>query len=197
MTALTRAEAEAEFATAIAQHDLDRAMAVAAVIDKMPAPRPPSIIGAALWYAEHGLPVFPLMPGSKVPYPRTRGVKDATTDPEAVRAALADKPAANLGLATGHRVDVIDFDGPEAHGAWSAEFGADWANADVTVLATVSTPRAGGLHVYVPATGAGNKAGFLPHVDYRGLGGYVVAPPSITPNGTYRFLRPLDPETLP
>lgn len=37
----------------------------------------------------------------------------------------------------------------------------------------------GGLHLYVePKPGRGNKAKLCPGIDYRGLGGYVVAPPS-------------------
>jgi hypothetical protein len=48
------------------------------------------------------------------------------------------------------------------------------------------------MHLYVPANPAvGNGAGLLPNVDYRGAGGYVVAPPSRTDVGSYRWLRPL------
>jgi energy-coupling factor transporter ATP-binding protein EcfA2 len=61
------------------------------------------------------------------------------------------------------------------------------------------TPRAStgkGLHIYfrAPARRVGNRAGFDPTVegfDFRGEGGYVVAPPSIHPNGSvYTWLQP-------
>ena len=176
--------------------NIDGILTAAAELDRIPQPaRRASVLGAALWYAEHGLPVFPLTPGSKVPYPRSHGLGDATTVEARVRAMFADRPTANLAIATGVLVDVIDFDGPEAHAAWGLRW-PTWDDAGITPLATVSTPRPGGLHVYVAATGGGNRAGMVPGVDYRGLGGYVVVPPSVTPAGTYDFLQPL-PEVLP
>jgi Bifunctional DNA primase/polymerase, N-terminal len=49
-----------------------------------------------------------------------------------------------------------------------------------------------GWHLYLASTGAGNRAGLLDHVGWRGRGGYVVAPPSRHANGTrYWWLRPL------
>jgi hypothetical protein len=49
--------------------------------------------------------------------------------------------------------------------------------------------------IYLAPTGTGNRAGLLAHVDWRGRGGYVVAPPSRHANGRrYRWLRPLTAE---
>jgi hypothetical protein len=206
------ADAETDLADAMASGDLDEARRAAAWLDQMGPPPRATVLGAALWYAERGLPVFPLQPGLKVPMPGSRGVSDASTDPDLIRSWF--QLPANLGLATGHRVDVIDFDGFNAHASWetkmrelrqmpqlepSREPGEldrqpelTWELCGVQVLGTVSTPRPGGLHVYVAATGAGNSAGLVPGVDYRGLGGYVVVPPSSTPVGHYRWLRRLD-----
>jgi hypothetical protein len=71
------------------------------------------------------------------------------------------------------------------------------------VVAVVTTPRPGGIHLWVPtAAGKGNKQGVRPGIDYRGLGGYVLVPPSLLDHrpdqhpGTYRFLRPPDPARL-
>jgi Bifunctional DNA primase/polymerase, N-terminal len=47
--------------------------------------------------------------GSLVPH----GVKDATTNRARVLAWWTRYPQANVGLATGHRFDVLDVDGPE------------------------------------------------------------------------------------
>src|SRR5690606_8197139 len=56
---------------------------------------------AALAYARQGWAVFPLKPGQKKPPLTTHGYKDATTDPEAIRAWWGKWPAANIGLACG------------------------------------------------------------------------------------------------
>lgn len=158
-----------------------------ALLDSLDPPRStPDLLASALWYASVGLHVFPLQPRSKQPYPKTHGLKDATTEAEQVRQWWADRPDSNVGIATGHIVDVVDIDGPAGV--------ASWARTDFPhILGKVSTPRAGGNHLYVAATsGRGNKAGILPGVDYRGLGGYVVAPPSVNADGVaYAWYTPL------
>jgi hypothetical protein len=180
---------------AMLRNDISEAIRLAYQLDRMEPPRF-SLFLAALWYAGQGLHVFPLAPHSKKPWPRSRGLHDATTDHAQIEEWWRRYPESNVGIATGHVVDVIDFDGPDAHAAWGRRF-PTWNDADVHVLGTVSTPRSGGLHVYVPATGAGNSAGLVRGVDYRGLGGYVVAPPSVLDEqsdqvaGTYKWLRPL------
>jgi len=54
--------------------------------------------------------------GSLVPH----GVKDATTNRARVVAWWTRHPQANLGLATGHRFDVLDVDGPAGEAATRA-----------------------------------------------------------------------------
>jgi Bifunctional DNA primase/polymerase, N-terminal len=51
--------------------------------------------------------------GSLVPH----GVTDATCNRARVLAWWTRHPQANIGLATGHRFDVLDIDGPEGHEA--------------------------------------------------------------------------------
>lgn len=199
MKPYTRDDAEADLQAALRQGDLDAAYAAAAHLDELP-PRPaPTLRGAALWYAKQGLPVFPIQPETKVPYPGFKWRDQATSDDlDQIEDWWIAHPTANIAIATGHHVDVIDFDGAPGHAAWGDRYPEGWEQAEAPVLGTVSTPRPGGLHVYVPATGAGNLAGFCgKHVDYRGLGGYVLVPPSRTEVGTYRWLRPLNLDGQP
>lgn len=143
---------------------------------------PGALLASALWYAGSGLAVFPCRPGGKAPL-TGHGFKDATTDLEQVRAWWTATPDANIGLPTGARFDVFDVDGPEGMLALGEYI--DSGNFPV-VLAKVLTPR--GRHFYVPAAGQGNRAGILHQVDYRGSGGYVIAPPSRTADGRYRWI---------
>lgn len=148
-----------------------------------------SLGGAALWYAQAGLRVFPLQPRAKLPRQRSHGCKDATTDVEQVQAWWRAEPEANIGIATGHLVDVIDIDGPAGVQSW-----ANLTNLP-PLLGQVSTPRAGGVHLYVPSTdgAVGNRTRVADGIDYRGRGGYVVAPPSVNDHGVaYHWLRPLE-----
>ena len=157
-----------------------------------------SLRDGARWYAQLGLPVFPLTPGAKLPLParmdccwgsHRRGCLDALSNLQAVEHWWTAHPTANIGLATGHVVDVIDVDGPAGWRSWLD--GQDWPE----VLGSVSTPRPGGVHRFIRRTGRGNGQKIAPGVDYRGAGGYVVAPPSWvkTPeySGRYSWLSPL------
>jgi hypothetical protein len=108
--------------------------------------------------------------GSLVPH----GVKDATCNRARVLAWWTRHPQANIGLATGHRFDVLDIDGPtgaQAIRVLAAEHGLQSSGPLVRT--------GGGWHYYLVPTGLGNVPPVgLEHVDWRGRGGYVVAPPS-------------------
>lgn len=160
---------------------------------------------AALWYAEQGVAVFPVQPGGKRPAGALarHGLKDAATDPATVRAWWSAEPKANIGLPTGLTFDVVDVDGFEGQASraklW-CELGCDdpecshpgiFGDFERELVGKVLTPRPGGMHLYIPARSEyGNGASLAPGVDYRGRGGYVVAPPSVNEQGTYRWLSP-------
>jgi hypothetical protein len=139
--------------------------------------RPPRMLAAALAYAAWGWPVFPLKPRSKEPATRN-GFKDATTDVGTISAWWQRIPDANVGLPTGHRFDVLDVD--FVHGA-----GTVWStlrdSPDMPTAHGIGSTANMGLHVLLLPTGAGNSARVfdLDGIDYRGKGGYIVAPPSI------------------
>lgn len=135
--------------------------------------RTPNLPAAALAYAGWGWMVFPVRPGQKTPL-TAHGLHDASTDTDVLRGWWQRWPDANIGLPTGRRFDVIDVD-PGGLG-WLADLRVD-PDTTVDVHGLVSTPR-GGQHLYVTPTGSRNHVNLAPGVDYRGTGGYVVAPPS-------------------
>lgn len=143
----------------------------------------------AVRYARHGWPVFPIRAGQKVPASK-HGCLDASANPADIAKWWDKHPDHNIGLATGVAFDVLDLDGEEGEQAYD-----EWAHAKGVELPLgnapiVATPG-GGIHIYGAPTGAGNRAKMLPCVDWRGKGGYVVAPPSIHPNGgRYEFAEP-------
>lgn len=134
----------------------------------------------ALFYGELGLPVHPLgdAGSDRAKTPRLKSWQTrATTDPEQIKAFWAKFPNANIGIATGHGVDVLDLDGKDAQELLSS----------CPQTPTVLTGRnGGGRHLYLKSSGMKNGANVHPQikgVDFRGEGGYVVAPPSIHPSG--------------
>lgn len=172
-------ELERRVFDAIERGDVADLETLAAAVDAANPPKAQvSLLQAALYYASIGLPVFPLQPGTKIPHPGTHGCKDATTDEATVRAWWDRWPNSNVAIATGHAVDVVDIDGTEGHKSRSTHWDDIFAKVDADSLGKVLTPRPGGMHIYVPATGDGNSTNIVPKVDYRGQGGYVVAPPS-------------------
>lgn len=151
-------------------------------------------------------PVFPCRANDKKPA-IPGGFKNATTDPEAIRAYWRDKPECNVGMATGSVV-VIDLDDHsgifDADGnpcKSGAESLAEWEelNGELPKTLSVKTGKPLGQHLWysnpegldINCTSNSTLA-----IDIRGYGGYVIAPPSVHPNGTeYSFLE--DPEAVP
>ena len=135
---------------------------------------------AAMQYLlRYRIPVIPIEPRGKKPlicwnkyqryWPSVQDVKDW----------WEKWPDANIGIVTGEvsNRSVIDVDSEEGGKVLVRYLPEGW------VTPMVSTPR-GGLHYYCEyAKGFGNNAGGIRGVDFRGDGGYVVAPPSIGANG--------------
>lgn len=152
---------------------------------------------AALAYAEEGIPVFPCRPDKK---PATaNGFKDATTDPDIIRAWFKNHPAALIGRPTGAMsgVVVVDLDvdgdkGLDANDGWAALLNGHPAIDTWEAL----TPR-GGRHLYFRHPGQDiqcSASKLAPGIDVRGDGGYVIAPPSVLPDGRgYQWEASSDP----
>jgi hypothetical protein len=154
---------------------------------------------AALAYARHGIPVLPVhtpaasggcscardgcdRPGK---HPRLRhGLTDASTDPYRIEQWWTRWPDANVGLRTGIVMDVADIDSADGWHALRHVLGGA-----MPVGPQVRT-GGGGWHFWFTPTAYGNRVRLLPGVDWRGAGGYVVAPPSRHASGAdYRWVR--------
>ena len=91
----------------------------------------------------------------------------------------------NIGIATGRvsSIIVLDIDGDAGYTALLEN--------DLEVGRTVCARTGRGTHYYFqhPGYTVGNFAGRLDHVDLRGDGGYVVAPPSVHSSGkSYQWI---------
>ena len=148
---------------------------------------PNELLTAALAYAARGWPVFPLADRDKVPRPGSRGFKDATCDREQIARWWAEHPHANIGIATGGGLLVVDVDGDEGRAPIQGKH----------LPPTVCAMTARGCHYFFAGDGR-CMTGLLPGIDIRGAGGYVVAAPSVHPTGAaYCWAPGLSPDDLP
>lgn len=140
-------------------------------------------------------------------HPLTRhGVDDATTNPDRITEYWLRWPRANIGLAAhANGLAIIDVD-PQHGGDDTIRQLAHWADTvhgiDLYATRLIRT-GSGGTHLYYHAPPGGIKtcartfhhpahpdAGGMPGVDTRGVGGYVIAPPSVHAcGGRYQTIR--------
>lgn len=144
------------------------------------------MVEQALGYAERGWPVFRIKAGTKIPLDRWRRGPEselATTDAANILARWSKTPSANIGVETGGAIAggylaVLDADIVENLPEWVADF----------PTYSVVTPSGGRHYYYCTAKPVANSVSALAEgIDVRGVGGMVVAPPSVT-NGTYTVL---------
>lgn len=173
-----------------------------------------AFLDAALTYARYGWHVFPVYGvedghcacgqdcKSPAKHPLTKhGLQDATRDESTIRKWWARWPNANVGINCGaSSLAVVDVDtkgdvpGMENWRELVAEYGRD-----IEATCCVETPS-GGLHFYfsVPDevhVSSGNSK-LAAGIDVKSQGGYVVAPPSVTPVGEYLWALGCEPECL-
>ncbi len=130
----------------------------------------------------------------------SHGCKDATTNPDQINKWWEDYPNANIGIATGKLPEknkyliVVDCDVHKDRNGYKELYEYQEVN---TPLPTTLTARSGsgGTHYYLlsekPYKNAvnilENYCGHKSGVDVRGVGGYIVAPPSIHPDTKSRY----------
>jgi hypothetical protein len=156
---------------------------------------------SALQYASHGCPVFPLHTPTnnsgcscrnpkckdQGKHPRTKnGLKDATTDKVQIGQWWTKWPDANIGLITGHTSGffALDVDIDKETGE---KIGEEELKKHPSLPETIEfiTGSGGRQFLFVSHKNKriGNKVKFLPGLDIRGEGGYIVAPPSLHESG--------------
>ena len=159
----------------------------------------PSLKEAALGYAKLGYAVFPLKPKTKEPA-TSHGFYEASTDPGTIEAWWVKNPDYNIGIACGNGLAVIDIDQHPDDGKFGLDTLRAWEkdHGELKPTWTVVTGT-GGLHYwYKTELSFKNAVEVLPGIDIRSKGAYVVAPPSIHPNGTeYEWEVSGDPSEIP
>jgi len=153
---------------------------------------------AALYYAGMGWHVIPLTENSKFPPKIKEWQHEATIDAAVIAQWWSKWPNANIGIATGEKsgIFVLDVDGPK-HGTNLAK-GIDGNESLKELLddhggsipdtVEAITPT-GGRHIvfkYPAGVNISNSTSRLGNgLDTRGNGGYIVAAPSVVPEGEY------------
>lgn len=188
-------------------HQLDIESAADAAQRAQQQADPWRLAKAAIWYAEQGVPIFPIARNGKRPLlPRAHadvveqstcpgdcgreghGFRDSTLDPVKIRAWWSHNPRANIGMPTGQLFDVWDVDGPEGINSMWGDYPMgpyEYFAQSLGILGRVTTPRPGGYHVYTKPAGRINGTEVLRGVDFRGEGGYVLLPPSYVVTDDY------------
>lgn len=150
------------------------------------------LLRSAIEYVKIGWSVFPLKERSKSPA-TAHGVKDATTDIAQIKRWWKRNPNYNIGIACGSKSNgllVIDLDIDEDKGLNGYSTLRDWERENGSLPDTIQsiTGRGGYQLFYRSDKVYKNSVGLMDGIDVRSSGGYIVAPPSIHPNGNeYRW----------
>lgn len=143
---------------------------------------------AAVWYCENGFAIIPLKQQSKAPI-TVHGVNDWFSDPNDARELWTKCPNLNIGIVCGsssHGLLVFDFDIDEEKDKDGYATLSEWEKVHGDLPETaVAITGSGGMH-YMYRT---ERTNIHPStnkelgVDIRCDGSYIVAPPSVHPNG--------------
>lgn len=135
------------------------------------------ITAIALDLATAEMPVFPCRADKRPAIPKAeggRGFHDASLNPAEIRRLFNRPNAVLVGTPTGSRFDVLDVDPRHGGDVWEA------ANRHRLPETRIHQTPGGGRHwLFAHAHGVTNTAGRVaPGIDVRGVGGYVIMPPS-------------------
>ena len=144
---------------------------------------------AALEYANQGIAIMPCAERGKKPALDRTGKEHAvaTNDTDQILQWWTKNPQSNIGIAcTANQLAVIDIDGPA---------GIDWIRmSELPMPATWTVTTSRGRHHYYyrwPTDLRIRTSQIAPNLEIRAAGAYVIAQPSIHPNGnTYQWSSP-------
>jgi hypothetical protein len=143
-----------------------------------------SIVDDALDYQRRGFSVIPLQ-DNKRPFFKWEPFQERRATEKEIRKWWREYPTAMIGIVCGaiSGIVVVDIDDVAVKDQVKAMLPPELV-APQLALPIAKTPR-GGWHLYFAHPGGtiGNATGFIKGVDFRGDGGYVVAPPSVTGSG--------------
>ncbi len=146
----------------------------------------------AIEYALAGIPIFPCEENGKKPA-CAHGYKDATDDLDQVTAWWTTNPNFNIGMCPEDIGQfVVDLD-PGGEAGWSALLKE---HGEHSTTRTVRSPR-GGFHYYFKGSLPSTAGKLAPHVDTRGIGGYVLVPPSVVNGKPYEVVNDVDVAPAP
>lgn len=137
----------------------------------------------AIYYAKCGYSIIPVRP-DKRPWLAWTRYQQERADEALIRHWWDKWPQAGVGIVTGavSGLVVVDMDTEEAHEAVDGLL-------PESCITPIARTQSGGYHYYFkhPGYEVGNSAGRIEHVDVRGDGGYVVAPPTNGEKGKYAW----------
>ena len=175
----------------------------------------PGVLGAALNYAANGWSVLPIWwvadgkcacpengrcksPGKHpIGHMAPSGLNSASKDPDVIRAWVAAAPQMNLAVATGAPsgivvldLDMRETDGEDIDGEFELQAWLAGRGIDLPSTLTAAT-GGGGKHIIMSMPVSGprpviqSRANWLPGVDIRADGGYIVVAPSEHVSGQF------------
>jgi hypothetical protein len=147
-----------------------------------------------------GIPVFPLMPGEKVPPKGLHFVQEATTDPAKVEAWGKENPDYNLALLANCEFGFLEFDVKAGMKAAAKQMGQE-----VPETRTQKSGRGFGHYIFRHTDRSrklGNRSANLPDgnewFSFRGDYMYLVGAGSLHPCGSYyKTVVDVDPIPVP
>lgn len=137
----------------------------------------------ALQYYDYGFSVIPIIPGKKKPLIKWQPYQKERATKEQITEWWTQTPNANIGIVTGKVSNLFVIDLDKHDPAYNEETVMQYIPDNIE-CPVVNTPK-GGQHLYFlpPEEEITIGARFIPGCDFRGEGGYVLAPPSVNGNG--------------
>lgn len=150
---------------------------------------------AAVWYCENGFDIIPIAEMGKEPFTQVvkHGLRDSFNNPDDARKVWTRWPNLNIAIVCGAvsgNLVVLDFDEDDEKDVHGFDTLSDWEDeyGELPRTVTAVTGRGGMHYLYRTDRPIHPSVNHDKGVDVRGDGSYIVAPPSIHPNGTaYRW----------